>query len=108
MCAQPARKLSPLAKEVQRIKSEVDALTIKMQKDQKFTPTRPQLENCAEELIEYIAKNHGKINGFVSHLKAAIIDLTEVPVMSAQMQRLAFATALKDASHQLDRFLNCL
>ena len=107
MGALPAPKSSPLAREVQKIKGRVDALITKMQKDTKFSPTRDQLEEYAESLIDFINDNHAKSAPYESHLKAAIIDLTEVPEMNPQMQRIAFSTALKDASQRLELFISC-
>ncbi|MBS0604401.1 MAG: hypothetical protein JSS60_05105 [Verrucomicrobia bacterium] len=108
MGALPAPKPSPLSREAQKIKGRVDALITKMQKDAKFTPTRDMLEEHAEQLIDYINDNHEKTAPHESYLKAAIIDLTEVPEMAPQMQRIAFLTALKDASHELELFLSCI
>ncbi len=108
MGALPAPKASPLSREVQKIKGHVDALIMKMQKEPKFTPSRNQLEENAELLIDFINDYHAKVSRYESHLKAAIIDLTEVPVMAPQMQRIAFLTALKDASRELELFLSCL
>jgi hypothetical protein len=107
MAAVPARKPSPFAKEAQKVKSQLETLIAKMQKDNHFTPTREQLEDPAEALIDLISRHHTKVASYASHLKAAIIDLTEVPVMSPQMQRIAFLTALKDASQKIDLFLSC-
>jgi hypothetical protein len=108
MCALPAPKSSPLAKDLMRIKNLVDSLISKMQRDHHFMPTRNQLEEPAEKLISYINNNHSQVVRYESHLKAAIIDLTEVPVMAPQMQRISFLTALKDASHEMNLFLSCL
>jgi regulator of sigma D len=107
MGALPAPKPSPLTKEAQKIKSRLDALIVKMQKEPHFTPTRDQLDDYAEQLIDYINQYHTKTAPHESHLKAAIIDLTEVPQMSPQMQRIAFLTALKDATQRLELFISC-
>lgn len=108
MGALPAPKPSPLSKEAQKIKGKIDALITKMQKDEKFSPTRGQLEEHAEMIIDYIGSHHAKTASYESHLKAAVIDLTEVPEMAPQMQRIAFMAALKDASHEIELFLSCL
>ena len=107
MSALPSPKPSPLTKEAQKIKSRIDALIAKMQKDPNFSPPREQLEETAELIIDFINNNHSKTAPHESYLKAAIIDLTEVPVMAPQMQRISFLTALKDASHELELFLSC-
>ncbi len=110
MCAmqsQPMKEPSPLAKEAQKIKGRVDNLLSKMLKEPKFTPTREMLEECAQEIIYFISRNHEKTLPHESHLKAAIIDLTEVPEMSPQMQRIAFQTCLKDASREIELYISC-
>jgi len=103
----PAPKPSALTKEVLGMKSRVDSLISKMQKDTNFSPTREQLEEIAETIIDFISTHHSKTAPHESYLKAAIIDLTEVPVMAPQMQRISFLTALKDASYEIDLFLSC-
>ena len=108
MGALPVRKASPLTKEAQKFKSHIDTLITKMQKETKFTPTRAQLEECAEMILDYINQNHSKIAPHTSYLKAAIIDLTEVPQMSPQMQRISFLTSLKDASKNIELFTSCI
>jgi hypothetical protein len=108
MGALPTPKSSPLSKEPLLIKEKVDALVFKMQKDKHYSPTRGQLEEFAEMILNYIDKYHAKISHHNSYLKAAVIDLTEVPVMAPQMQHVAFLTALKDASHELELFISCL
>lgn len=107
MGALPTPKSTPLTKSIIKIKSHIDELILKMQKNPNFTPTRNQVEENAEKIIDYMDKNHDQISSHESYLKAAVIDLTEVPVMAPQMQRISFLTALKDASHELELFLSC-
>lgn len=108
MAALPTPKSSPLAREAQKIKEQIDKMVSKMQKTAKFCPTREDVEEIAQEIINYIDKNHTQAIAHHSYLKGAVIDLTEVPEMSPQMQRIAYLTALKDATHQMDLFLSCL
>lgn len=108
MGALPVPKSTPLSREAQKIKGKIDALITKMQKESKFNPTRGQLDEYAELILNYIDDNHSKVAPYKSYLKAAIIDLTEVPEMAPQMQRIAFLTALKDSSHEIELFLSCL
>lgn len=108
MGALPTPKDSPLAREAQKIKGEIDALATKMKKDAKHSPTREELGKHAEAILSYIDHNHAKIATHKSYLKAAVIDLTEVPQMAPQMQRIAFLTALQDASHEMALFLRSL
>ncbi len=107
MCALPTPKSSPLSKKVQKIKSDIDGLISKMQKESQFTPTRAELDEIAENIMDFRGKNRSEVASHEKYLKAAVIDLTEVPVMAAQMQRISFLAALKDASHEVDLFLSC-
>lgn len=91
--------------EAQKIKERVDAIIHKMQKDAHFTPTREQLEECAEQILTFINKYHASIVNYERYLKSAVIDLTEVPEMALQMQRISFLTSLRDASKNLLAFL---
>ncbi len=107
MHAQPSKRPLACCKEAERIKGKVDTLLSKMLKEPKYTPTRNELEDHAELIIDLLNARHAEIKPHEIHLKSAIIDLTEVPEMSPTMQRIAFQTALKDASAQLERFLHC-
>ena len=107
MQAQPAKQPSPLFKKAQKIKGQIDNLISKMHKEPNYTPTQDLLDGYAESIIDFINDNHVKTAPYESYLKAAIIDLTEVPQMAPQMQRIAFLTALKDASKELDFYLGC-
>lgn len=108
MGALPAPKSSPLTREMYKIKGRVDNFISRMRKDHHFSPTRDNLDVIAEEIIDFINTYHSKTSHHESHLKAAIIDLTEVPVMSPQMQRIAFLAALEDASKEIDLFMSYL
>ncbi len=106
--ALPSPKASPLAKQAWKIKDQIDAMIAKMQKNEKYTPSRDELEAHAEAILNYIDHQHTKIEPFKSHLKAAVIDLTEVPEMAPEMQRIAYLTSLKAASQSMELFLSCL
>lgn len=109
MAAHPHPSRSPrdsaLCAQIQKIKNGIDEMIRKMQKDTQFTPTREQLEEWAEQLLHFVNKHHLAIIDSERYLKAAIIDLTEVPEMAPQMQRLSFITCLRDASKNLLSFL---
>ncbi len=94
-----------LYQKAQKIKSQIDQLITKMNQNQKFMPTRDTLESYAQALIQFINTYHDRVVNYQAPLKAAIIDLTEVPEMAPQMQRISFQTALIDASAELQRFL---
>lgn len=105
MAAAPAPKHSRLHAEVLRIKNQIDTMISHMERKSNYTPTRDEIEFCAEELINFIAKNKAKIKADEHLLKTAIIDLTEVPEMSAELQRIAFLTAMRTASDNIETFL---
>ena len=106
---QPSRspKDSAVWAKAQKIKDGIDSFITKMEKQPGFTPTRDQLEDYAEQLLDFINKYHDSIAPYERYLKAAIIDLTEVPEMAPQMQRISFLTCLRDASKSLNEFMGC-
>ena len=91
----------------EKIKGKLDEIILKIKKEASFTPTRDDIEQYAVEINDLIMKNHDKVRPFESYLKAAIIDLTEVPEMHPKMQRISFMAALTDASQKLQLFLDC-
>lgn len=105
MAAAPAPKHSRLHVEVLRIKNQIDTMISHMNRKSDYTPTRQDLEYAAEELIDFLNKYGTKASPDQRFLKTAIIDLTEVPEMAPQMQRISFLTAMKDASSNIDKFL---
>ena len=111
MCAaypQPDQKPRDpqIHQKIDRIKAGVDTLISKIQKQTQFTPTRDEVEKFAVQINDVIMKNRNTVRSFESYLKAAIIDLTEVPEMHPEMQRISFLAALQDASQKLQLFLN--
>lgn len=93
--------------QAEKIKSQVDKLISKMQKETHYLPTRSDVEKYAVQINDLVVTHREEVRQFVSYLKAAIIDLTEVPEMHPQMQRISFLAALKDASQKLQLFLDC-
>jgi hypothetical protein len=104
--AQPSQP-SRVTKTAMKIKSNIDSIIEKMQRKQNYSPDRKDLEKCAKQLIDFINEEHEAVVAHQSYLKAAIIDLTEVPEMAPQMQRISFLTALRDASKNMDLFISC-
>jgi len=94
-------------KKAETIKTQVDKIISKMQKDTSYLPTRADVEKYAVQINDLVVDNREKVRQFESFLKAAIIDLTEVPDLQPQMQRIGFLTALKDASQKIQLFLDC-
>ena len=106
---QPSKKPRDpvIHQKIERIKSEVDNLISKIQKQSSYNPLRDDVEKYAVEINDVIMNYRNSVRQFESFLKAAIIDLTEIPEMHPQMQRISFVTALKDASQKLQLFLDC-
>ena len=111
MATQP--KPSELNNKAQKIKAEIDSLIHQMDQEPHFTPKLATLEQFAEELIDLINHCPLKIanrdqalkSSVEKHIKAAIIDLTEIPTMAPTMQRIAYYAGLKDASKNIALFL---
>lgn len=109
MGALPTPKPSQLVKGAQVIKESIDSMIMKMQNDTKFLPTRTQMDEFAQKILDYIDNNYEQTAPYLSYLKAAVIDLTEAPEMQPpQAQRFSFFAALKDASHEIELYLSCL
>ncbi len=100
------QKDQPLYKGLQAIKDEIDRILQRMQKDTNYMPERSDLDQFSARAVELIQKYQPKMASNQKTLLAAVIDLTEVPVMHPKMQRVAFQTALKDASANLDSYLS--
>lgn len=71
----------------------------------KFLPKQTELNEYSSQVIELVKKYHPKITPEQKNLLAAVIDLNEVPLMHPMMQRIAFETALREASKNLDHYL---
>lgn len=105
---QPSSGAHPLfIKEAEKLKAKVDALISKIQQDDHFSPSRKEIEQHAKVLIDLMNQYHEQVRNHENHLKAALIDLTAIPEMAPQMQRLSFLVSLKEASKELQLFLKC-
>lgn len=100
------REESPLNKGLSRVKSQIDQMLEKMQQQNSYIPERQEVEKFSSEALELIRKHHPQMEKERKTLLMAVIDLTEIPVMHPKMQRVAFQTALKDASSNLEEFLS--
>jgi hypothetical protein len=98
-------KQTPLHKGLQNVKNEIDQILAKMKKDAKFSPKQDRLNDLSAEVVQLIQKYHPKISAEQKNLLTAVIDLNEVPLMHPTMQRVAYETALKDASANIERYL---
>lgn len=95
-----------LENSLQEIKHQIDKTLEMMKKNRNFTPERAELDKLSKRTLELVQKYHPTMSPQQKTLLAAVVDLTEVPVMQPVMQRVAFETALKDASKNIQRFLN--
>lgn len=101
----PRPKENPAYEDVLYIRDKIADILRKMDRKEKFVPTQKDLDKQAKQILVVINKYHTTIKPLETHLKAAIIDLTEIPSMHPTMQRIAVATALKDACKNLEDFL---
>ena len=102
--AQPeykGKETSPFQKGLLEIKQKVDNTLEKMKKNPKYIPDRAELDQFSAKALDLIKKHHPE----QGTLLTAVIDLTEIPVMAPSMQRVAFETALKEASKNLSESL---
>jgi hypothetical protein len=98
-------KPTPLNKGLEQVKQHIDEILQKMKKDPKFLPKQTELDAYSNQVVQLIQNYHPKITPEQKNLLAAVIDLNEVPLMHPQMQRIAFETALREASKNLEHYL---
>src|SRR5437879_2849819 len=98
-------KATPLHKGLQNIKEEIDRIIAKMQRSMEFLPDRAELDAFSAKAVQLIQQYHPKMPADQKLILNAVIDLTEIPIMHPKMQRLAYQTALKEASNNLGEFL---
>lgn len=99
-------KPAQLEKSLLEIKHQIDKTLDTMRKNRNFTPERADLDKLSKKTLELVQKYHPSMSPQQKTLLVAVVDLTEIPVMQPVMQRVAFETALKDASKNIHRFLN--
>jgi|GEM_PF-5458735 len=98
--------MSPSRKEILIIREDLHKIWEKMKKQESYCPTVQELDKYAEKIMQFIDKHHKEVAKTKTHLKDAIIDLTEIPVMHPQMQRIAIHTAIKLSYENIDKFLS--
>lgn len=96
---------SALHKGLQGIKNQVDSYLNKMKKTPHFSPTREELTELSRKVVELINKYHPKITTEEKKLLMAVIDLNDAPIMHPTMQKVSYEVALKDASKNLEQYL---
>lgn len=102
--AQRQEDMSPSRREILVIREDLHKMWEKMKKQESFCPNVQELDKQAERIIKFIDKNHKEVEKTKPHLKDAIIDLTEIPLMHPQLQRMAILTAIKIACDNIDKF----
>jgi hypothetical protein len=86
--------------------NRLNHLAQKISRAEKFTPPQAEVDAAAREIIDIINTYHKNIQKYEVYLKNAILDLTEIPYMQPQMQKIAFEVAIKAAIHNLQSFLD--
>lgn len=98
-------EMHPSHKEILSIRDDLYSHWEKMKKQESYCPNVQELDKYAEKIIKFIDKHHKEIDKTKSHLKDAIIDLTEIPlIVHPQLQRVAIHTSLKVACENIDKF----
>ena len=101
------KKSSPAYQEIMEIKKQIETLLSRMEKDGKFCPSRDTLDGIGEQMIHACNRYHATIALWDKYLKAAIIDVTEVPIINApELQRVSFRGAMQDAVMNLEQLLS--
>ncbi|MBS0620168.1 MAG: hypothetical protein JSS61_01750 [Verrucomicrobia bacterium] len=103
--AKPSKEPSGIVRKALKLKGNIDGWISKMHKNENLIPSRDQLGEIAKSILEFHNAHHAALKSLDSYLKKAVIDLTEVPAMVPALERVAFLTALKDASKQLELFI---
>ncbi len=105
----PEMPANPAYKKIDRILVDLKGLLHKLEGKEKDHPVlQKEVDLAAKQIITVINDHHSEIARWETYLKNAIIDLTEVPYMQPQMQRIAFETSIKAAVKNLQSFLDHL
>lgn len=96
----------PIQQKVYHVMDTLDQLLLTLTKNKDVPTLQQDVDNSAEELMSIMSKHSKEIGKYTSYLKNAIIDLTEVPQMQPQMQKVAFQEAIKAAKKNLQTFLD--
>ncbi len=106
-----ARKYSessqgPIHQKVHHVMDQLEQLLVTLSKSKDCPTLQQGIDQAAKELIAITTKHHKEIAKYESYLKNATIDLTEVPHMQPQMQKIAFEVAIGAAIKNLQSFLD--
>lgn len=96
----------PIQKRMQILNDHLQSLLSHLSKNKDYPTLQKEVDSCAKEIIDITHKHHEKLGKLQTHLKNAIIDLTEVPIMHPQMQKIAFEVAIQAAIKNLEIFIN--
>lgn len=95
---------SPSNKIILSIRDDLAHIFDKMNKNEKYCPDVQELEVYATKIIRFYEKYADSNSKSSSYLKNAIIDLTEIPVMHPNLQRIAIKTVINEAIKNIDHF----
>src|SRR5260221_68076 len=93
-------------KGLQELKRKIDAVVSQMETKPSFLPEQTTLNDFSTEIMRLIQSHHPDLPSKQKTLLLAVIDLTEIPIMHPSMQKVAVKTALKDASRNLNDYIN--
>ena len=96
----------PSHKEITEIKNALEKILGNMKSNTNYCPSVQELDKHAQSIINFINKHDQEIKHAKSHLKNAVIDLTEVPIMHPNMQKIAIQTCVKVSIENIEKFCN--
>jgi hypothetical protein len=102
--ARPHSMENPFHKEILDIKDSLNTIHEKMKKNGSYCPSVQELDQHGKAIERFMGKHHKEIEHAKPHLKNALIDLTEIPIMHPNMQRLTIQTCLKTSIENIDKF----
>lgn len=101
----PQKQPEALQQGLKQIKQQIDKILQNMKKNAHYVPKREEVEIFAQNTLELVQKYHPLISPEQKMLLIAVIDLTEIPEMHPKMQKVAYETALRDASKNIQEYL---
>ncbi len=96
----------PICTEVYNIMDRLNQLLLDLSQSDDVPSLQNSINQCAKDLLLVINTHRDAIAKTESFLKNAIIDLTEVPYMQVQMQKIAFEVAIRASVKNLESFLD--
>jgi len=102
----PEGQQGPVYTDVYNIMDRLNHLLTQIAKSDDVPTLQNEIDLCAKDLLSVVTTHRDTIAKTESFLKNAIIDLTEVPYMQVQMQKIAFEVAIKAAIKNLESFLD--